>query len=152
MTQITDGKAFRDKKLPKHYISRCRISRQNQAVEPSLRPFVELALARPLTLRQPLLQAWTSAVDSQRTIPLCSLLCGHIPCHFVSPFFARRRTLRYEEPRTYGVRTAVCTTSMNAKRRQATTQQQAGVAPGRNFYYILQQPAGAATRTAAAES
>ena len=90
MTQITDGKAFRDKKLPKHvFFSRTyhnRISRQNETVEPSLRPLA-LALARPLTLRQPLRQAWTSVVDPQRAIPLCSLLCGHSPCQFVSPSF-----------------------------------------------------------------
>ena len=37
---------------------------QNQTVEPSLRPLA-LALARLLTLRQPMLQAWTSAVDQR---------------------------------------------------------------------------------------
>ena len=58
-----------------------RVSRRNQTIESCLRPLA-LASARPLTLRQPLLQAWTSAVDPQRTIPLCSLLCGHTPCHF----------------------------------------------------------------------
>ena len=43
-----------------------------------------------------------------------------ILCHFSS--FARRCTLRYEETRTYGVRTAaVCTTSMNANRRRRQT-------------------------------
>ena len=90
-----------------------------------------MALARPRTHRQPLsaslclslLQAWTSAVDPRRTIPLCSLLCGYIPCHFMSPFFfcSSSYVKVYEETRIYGVGTAesaaVCTASTDANRR-----------------------------------
>ena len=87
----SSARRFATKNSQKMTFSGPIISRQNQAVEPSLRPLA-LALARPLTIRQPLLQAWSIAVDPQGTIPLCSLLCGHSPCHFISPFFARRRT------------------------------------------------------------
>ena len=89
------------------YITESR--NQTKQVEPSFRP-LSLALARPLTLQAAsLLYALTSSVDSQRTIPLCSLLCGHRPCHFMSSPFCFELVVvpsRYEETRSYWVRTA----------------------------------------------
>ena len=137
VTQITDGKAFRDKNFQNMIFSCNRISRQTQAIELSLRSLA-LALARPLTFRQPLLQAWTSAVDPQRTTPLCSLLCGHIPCHFMSPSFFRSSS--YVEVRRNSYVRVENSSKYHEHERQATTyattQQQAGVvavAVGRNF-------------------